>query len=1422
MNEEELSQLINSCVQCGNNISKRSLNHLSFSIQNYINSFPNVLISSIKSTICEFDSPIVPTRILISMSFDLKDLQSSYFLPIIHSIVKMAKSAQTSSVIAPIHNSVFLLPEMALSKEKANEIAMHIVDLLQQFIIQNEPFQVLATALSQFMKKWAKILPNPEIFISILLGILANTSLSYSTLSLTCQSITYLLIALVGLETSFKELLDDVINHKPTILDKCTSVSNICFLDFIEQTLPTAPKLQLIASVIFSLPDEKLSEIANKFTLLKKTIKQQPNDDIGRTCYFSMLSAVLKATSKQITPKALNMCCNALFSTQEINDALYRREIRYCFLRLLQCSSHIQNPEKFYEMLFLRILSLPNGSHLRQDALPLIIPYVPFSCITTSFFQEILSLLESSQNLALKCLSEIFQKFPLTQAYADLLFQKIFEMNQYTQTIILSTIVKSSKNAINSLRNLLNNYNYKGIEEEQKLTLLLLLASIESKSTLSLSPQLLRNAIHSNDFHVRLTALRLLCGQYRIEKEMFKILIESIPRVFVYFDIQYQNDLEKCLEIVITKLQPPECSLFLNELMKKMISILQPHQNEIQKSYILNSFKIIWRHKPLFYFSEKLLQQFILNLFENSSVIRDSIFKILIMIGKTVLTPENSSILSKMFEPNNKFINDLINKYKDSKYFKEADGAARLIALVYIMNNKYPIENAINDMWLEFQDDQDQIPSHFPLSVILHILQGSSKISISTKFLTNKVFPKLCNLIHESLDYVGITINPESIPIRSIKSEVLESQIHMNASKALLSIRQSFSIITCIINRFFESIPPYTVKEIGDVILDFLVESCNYSSVYYAHLTFQALCTRCFMVESCSTFPFQWSISLLQIAGDFTNSDHRLSGGFIQAALALIYSEPQNLFGSQRSIYHLMVQHCFSSLDNPCSMNDLRSALLLTESIANDEATKCNFEPYTSKLIMSVFLVYCQPMDFELRNKTNHCLTSLLKYYSHKIENKDFRYLVNTEFFQFVEGANDFFIEHLSNDQPYISYVILQILIAMKPFPNEVLFLKVSELCSCSLSRVRRSAARALLTVVIPEKAEEFVEKRICELSEKQNDTNTIDGIILQIQQLTRRYTTIGKNLLPKVSELCSNAIKNHITNYIQIYMLISLAREFDCLIILKPILAKLYEQKQRIVYLPLGYKLLRSSFYILEKNQIIQLLKSNDSALIFHYLLTIKKKPIKSKKIKSELLNLLLNDKSGVFFDIICPIVTKDFCPNEKQKCKYVSLLYETKEEHKLVNLLNIIPIFLSEPRVIFHRFSKYSSFSDNFDSNILITLSKLTLTFHEQIFSEHEKPNPIFWKIVLRIISDENPQIREPCCKALSYHFCYCDKQRIELCEYDLIKLIYHKLANYPHLLNVISKDFMKYEEEQSETHFLFPPSFHLKCIQKEIEPK
>ena len=1486
MDGEELSQLLQSFILCGNGISKRSLNLLSSNVQSLVENSPDTLVATLKKILCEFDSPVVSTRILVSLCSDLQDMRGSYFRAIVESALSMLTNEQTSSIISAVHNTVYFLPVQALSPEEASEIGKRIVALLPVFR-QNDSLQIIATSLSMFMKKWATIITNPEIPVMSVLSMLSEEGLTYSVLSLLCQSAVYLFLALLGDSINLRDMVVDLFERRPTILDRCTSVSQIRFMDYAVQSLPRAVLLQMVGCFLSSLNEKMLNEVADRFPLLQPCIQRPPRDALGLTCYYTMLSAVLRATAKQLTPKALNMCAMALLACPHPRDNASRKATRSCLSTILQCSSHISNQQKFNEMLFNKIMKLSVKSVFRHDCLPLMIPAVGFHCITLEFFEYLVSLFDSHSGQAMRCMFEVYKTFDVPKEYTAVLVGKLDQMNSATRLAILTNIGKARPNTISLIQEHVQNM--QGLEENRRLALQLSLATIEAKTTrrTNVSLGLLREAVHSWDFEIRLSALRLLCVRPQLDQETMTILYESVPRVFVYSDIDHQKMLESALETITAKFQGEKIEQFLTELFGHLIPLLRPKQSGVKKAYLVNCLKIAWRRKPLFLLSHDLMDELVMGLFESSYLLRDAMFRTLLLIIKSVKDKYERDLVSSVLSDKNHFVTDLIDKYKDSERFREADGAARLMALLNIVKEEISCDSIVEHIYsqfLQYAEKKDAIPSHFPLSVILHYLQSSTHGTIDSSLMTNKLIPFLLNLIRDSLAFIGVEANVESIPVHSIVTVTPpESQLQLSASKSWLAVRQALNIIAWIINRNFDSISCKLVNEIGNTLFNFLVESRHYSTVYYAHLTFQALCSRCFMREDdCAKFPLTWCDRLIEAAGTFTSGDHKCAGGFVQTAMAMIHSEPAHLFGRQRIIYHKLIKMCLILLEKPGSDNELLSALLLTEAIANDTPTHSNIEPYAPQLVMAVLSVNCHSSEkLAIIRTANRCLKLLMKFWQRKEDTREFQPIQHNEFFENVGGSLDFIHDHLTPDQPDIAYIILQLIQMMHPFRDLALMMKIANMRKSRHSRVRQAAARCLLVVLPYEQADSFVRKAIRDLrlfpydpsmmaspegdtlcppslietdgnieemelpddeivedkltssseseSEEEIDFNTCDGILLQIQQILKKYPSIRETLVSDVQGMCTRFLENNSSDYMQVYSIVQLAREFGCLHSLSPLLLRLSKMGDVLKTLPMGRRLLRASFSILGDKAIIEILRGHDDSAILHLLLQMK---TMSPEVESVCIDSFLSDRNQAVVDFMADMFLRTSVhPSESQKQRFQQVLLQTDEDQRLQTMLNLAPMFTTDAKEIFRHFKQYAEFVDRSDSYVMAALSNIALCFKDELFSTFDETDYTHWKTALRIISDENPGVRAKCCQALSARFSADHSSLqpgLELCEYDLIQFVYSMIGRHSEtVLEDLLQDFRDLKEElsnaefkQEPPHFLHPPSFHKRCIKNELK--
>jgi len=1430
MTEDELDKVISSCIYCGNGISKHSLNLLSTTIHGFAENAPDVLVQTLLNRLCDYDSPIVPTRILLSISLDMDLLPPEKFDPIVHLVINNAKSTNPSSMLAAIHNSVFILPVGSLPESKATEVATTLVEFLHQTVVQSEIFLIMATAMSQFMKKWATCLTNPSYFTMSLVSLLSNASLSYSSISLISQSAIYIICAIIGDFSCLKEMIDDLFNRHETILDQCTAVSKLSFIDYLKQSIPTHVQYQLISCFLFTVPSEYHSSISCHVSLLYPCLESRPSDDIGKTCFFSMLSAILKIMSRVNDQLFIIQCVSAVLSVPDTNDYFVRKSLRHCVASLLQSLKRMPYESDIVIQLFNTISQYPIKYSLKQDSLPLLIPLVPFSLIDKAFFGSVLSAFDSHQSYSHKCLTEIYRTFDIPQEYSNLLFYRLEQMSSSMRHSILSSLLKTSNTVVKSLKNHVENTNV--IDSSRRLSMLILLSSAElstpSKTTIDHST--IESAFNNLDFEIRHAALKLLISSSRANAALLHpeidLLSKATKRLFVYCDPKNEKMLENYFQMISAKINFGDkycIEKYIEPLFSSIITFLKPHQSGLKKIYAMNFLKILWRKQPLMFLNNEVIENLVYGLFESSFSLREIIFRTLLSILQFKGENESAASARSMLSLDNKFVNDFVEKYADSPRFRESDGTARLIALVYLMLPPKKIEEVISKMWMMYINNP--VPYHYPLSVILHIIETSSILPLDFEFITKKLIPKLIELIIESLDFLGIEANVESVPIRSIKGGSLpQSQLNESINHYWLAVRQAFNIISCVSNKFFYDFSSSMIWDIGHSVFRFLIDSRHFSTVYHAHLTFQSLSTRCFTREDCSSFPEKWTEILLSLSNTFSIADHRITGGFIQTALALLHSEPSHLFGSQRSIYHQMMTHCLSNLDHPTSTNDLVTALLLTKAIATDSPTQNNFEPYEPRLLMSVMIIYVSSLTYSIRDVVNQtiCALVLRHFQRKKDETRDFETIQHTDFFAVIDGSQEFFLENISIDQPDSSFFILQVIQLLKPFPMDSFVFRIVDLRSSPYSRVRRASARALIVVLSQDDASSFIKTALDDI--ETSDSNTCDGILQEIIEIVQKYPQLIETHQESVKAILNSANERKERDYIKLYVYIVISHLFHCIELMSHVLRYFYINWKNLIHKPYGNNIIYYSFYVLSDLELSKLINSKDLPLQIHLIrFFIKNKSVLSLKIKRSLISLFLNSPTSYVFDSIGKLLHLhlDFTDAaEFQRKKYRDLLLSTVEESALVTLLSLAPKFERDPLSLLKHFESYSSFIDRSDSSLLETISSVMNHFHQSIFAYFDPAFPHHWFLALRIISDENPSVRYPCAQALSIHL---SNNKDPLTEYDLALKLYQIFSPHKDIIqriheiiqSSINKD--KITSNKEPPSFLLPTVFHIECLQK-----
>lgn len=1441
MSNEELGEAVASCISCGNGISKRSLNLLSTTIHKAADVFPEVLIETLRGKLCDVTSPIAPTRILNAISQDLERLDPSYFTPITTLVINTDSKAQINLIIPIIFNAVFILPFKSLQPEKAEEIANKLIDLLHQTSKTVEVFQFLTTGLSQFMKKWASILPNPEIQAMAILSTLSDTSFTYSVISSLSQSAIYCICALIGDMTGLKDMISSLLDHKPTPLDKCTAISGIPFLEYITQTVPICVSYQLLAAFLFTVPNEYYSSLSTYAYLGTQYITSVPTDELGQTSFFQMLSAALKVISKGDEPDFLDLCKNAILSVPDTKDNYLRKSVKQCFQSLVQCALKVCEKEFFID-LFRRLESLSSNSSLVQDCLSMVIPTVPFDMITIEFFKNLLSQFDVHQTFAFRCVAEIYKCFKVPVAYSDLLFQRIDLLSTAVRQNFIINMIKISSTVVKTLHSHVTSS--KVMDENKKLSYQILLAPVlQMQATRPpLDRGLISTALHSYDFENRVNALKILIssprGNTKFTPEDIQLLAEAIPRVFVFCDVKYQKVLESYFQQACNHMNPHDqlcMSQFFSPLFKAMVPLLKPHMSGFRKSYIVNILTIVWHSRPLLFLTKELLENLVCNLFESSYTVRDLIFRFILFILRMKSPDDKVALAHQVISEDSKLVSELIQKHSNSTKFRDTDGAARLIALTHLARGQQNIEVLISKMWQQIVSKTAQIPPHFPLSVVLHVLQSVQAPQIDFAFITQKLVPVSLNIISESLAFIGVEANVETIPVQSIKTvDNLESQLIENINSSWLAVRQSLNIIGYVLNQHFENLPYSLVVKTGDTLLRFLMESRQASTVYQVHIIFQMLCTLSYMNAETEALPIKWADTLMDQAENFTISEHKISNSFVLTALALIHSEPAHLYASQRPIYDKFMRFCSHSICHFVNYSQLITGLLLCQAIATDNNTATNFEPYSSKILMQVFNIMTIQCPFYVKNAANICLSNLLlRHWKRRTDvPRDFEAMTHSDFFAIVEGSLDFFVEYLVCDNPDSAFIILLVIQLLKPFPNDIILRKITDMRASSSSRIRHAAARALLILLQQEDVSSFIRSALGDV--KDADANTLDGIINQISELVHEYPNAVVELKNDVVAVIKQAIDAHETSYIKLYFFIELANLFNVIELVMPVLKHFAKDIPSLLKRPYGSRILKVVFKTMNEMDFVKLIIQKNTSTLYHLCRFFHENPSFIKqKVARVLVDTFLSDPPTPVFDGIRKLLANhsvSFKPNETQKEKFLESIFKEKDNSRVFYFLGVASMFVEDAKSFLLNFQEYSYFVDRSDSNILEELSKFILTYHDQLFSTFNQNELCQWLLALRIISDENPQVRYPCVQALSLHLCQTRTTKIDVAEYDLIVEIYQKMAPYKDVLQkVLSSLQAKAESIEDEngikkdpTPFIHPPSFHVDCLRRALKSK
>ena len=1440
MEDDDLEKAISSFLQCGNGISRRSLSLLTTTISKAAELEPEILILVLKKQLCDLVAPLAPPRVLLAISQILENLDANFFSDIISKVIKMDPISTNSSVINCIHNSVFILPVNSLGPDKANEMSNKIINLLQQTIKTESFFIILATALSQFMKKWATILPHPENATMMILSIVSDPTLNYSSISLLSQSAIYCICALIKSMSRLKDMISSLVERKETPLDKCTAVSGITFMEYVQQTIPRGVQFQLVASLLFTVPSEYYPLFVPNAYLIYSCISTEPTDEIEQTSFFQMLSAAIKVMSKSNQTDFLMRCKDAILYVTDTSDAYLRKSIRQCFTSLVQCALKTCD-ESYFVDIFNKVVALPSKSSLKQDCLSLVIPYVPFSLITKDFFAQLLSLVDYHQAFAFRCISEIYKNHDVLPEYSDMLFVKLDELSSVVRQNLMNTILKTSLKVVKTLHK--HVAMSRVIPESKRLSIQVQIAP----GMPQIDRNMIRLALHSWNYEIRIDALKLLItsqrGSKKFSPEDIALLSEAIPRVFVYCDVKYQKVLERFFQMACNRMDMHDqtcMSQFLSPLFKAMVPLLKPRLSGFRKSYIINTFNIVWNSRPLLFLTKELLENLVYNLFESSYTVRDLIFRFLLLILRTKEPSDKANLAHQVISESSPLVSDLIQEHSKSTKFRETDGTARLIALVHLAKGGDDIEGIISKMWQEIVEvsskkKTETIPPHFPLSVVLHVLQSVQDPQIDFNFISSKLMKRSIKIIDDSLVFIGVDTNIETMPVQSIKGgDAPVSQLNDDINRSWLAVRQALNIIGYVLNKYFERLPVDLIRQTGDTLLRFLIGSRHPSTVYHAHLIFQTICTLSFTRDVTKDFSNEWASALIAQSDVFTLTDHKTSNGFVLSALALIHSEPSHLFAQQRPIYDKFIRLCNAYIAGEANDNQLITGFLLAQSIAADNLTQSNFEPYLSQLLMTCFKACAMTAPYSTKNICNICLcTLLLKHWKRRSDTRhDLEAISHVDFFSVVNGASDFFVEHLVSDQPDVAYIILIVIQFFEPFPMDNLLARIIDMRSSPSSRSRRAAARALIVVLPQGEVENFIRSALLDVPKA--DANTLDGILMQIKELTSAYTNVIDSLKSDVEKILVAAMESHEKSYIRLYLYINLANIFGLTHIVKPVLLVLFNNVPALLKRPYGQRILVIIFKVMTETELLQVIIRKDRITLFHACRFLADNPSYLKRmIARSLIDIFLRDPAPAVYDRILKLLInfpEKFNPNDYQKEQFNKLILKDMNQSRLMPLLRVASMFIVDAKLFLEKFENYWYFVDRSDTDILETLSIIMENHREELFTEFDPKRYTHWLLALRIISDENPSVRLPCCRALSHYIFFDKNQKIELSEYDLILGIYAKMSPYKDLLQRTLQTLHNTSEQieddngvkRDPTPFIHPPSFHAECLRYAYKSK
>lgn len=1358
---------MNGALERGSRLNKKCLTSVITVLQNSAVSNPKLTVDTITDLLCDTDSKLASTTLLTSICTAISDIEPSFLLPIKQSLFQGLSSISVNL----IYNTIHLLPCASLSPSEASDVLTKMISSLSQFQDNNSFFASLGHAVT----KWAPNLTNRQIWLRSFLNVLSESHFTLSSLTLVCQCIVQLFRLEIGDAT--REVIENALSGNPCLLDEYTPKHELSFVQFMA-TIPVETQLRLATVAFESCSKLEIGDVDLRMRQLSPLLTIKVSSEVEISCLVMFIVMLLKLALDSKTPPedTLKLCFDAMCNCPQSKDPANRKMCRSCVSSFLECSSKFASL-KFAEYMFSVLTKSESLSYFKQDALPLLIPNVPFETITCNFFGSILSLLYQYQTFAIRCICRIYKTFEVPVEYTVMFAEFVNKLPPSTRLAVWDDLLAQS--GLQKLQFIKHQIEHaENINESDKLSALLCIGSVEYKTTRkdAFTESMLSSVLRCRDADIRMSAVQYMCMKKVLSESECKMLSDAIPLLFVYGDLSNEQSQVVALEMVIKKLPEKEKEWFVRSLVEHFIPLLSPLESGLRKFYIIRCMKVVMKHSSVTLTSSDL-EKLVDGMFESSQSLRNEMFTLVLPVMK-----KHEELIESAF------VQQMIEKNKESERFRESEGAAMLVAMMSLVRNQNPI--------LEMLDTIDLgkgMPQHFPLSVIFHYVEHCAKNELDMSVIVSRVLPLLCNLVTNSLKYIGMEAD-------------FEAQAKVSVRKSWHAVKQSLNIIMRCFKLYGETLPHATVESVGDTLFHFLMDSRHFSTVYRGHMTFREVCSCCLCrTDECCEYPMKWCRQLLSSGGLISSGDHRVSGSLVQTVGSLLDAE-QSM--NSRSIAKLLIETCLRLIQHPETDEQLMSALLVTEAILSDSQRQTAMKSYLPSFLMAILTASANSRDIEVKRSANKCFcTLILRQY---LKRNELKRISSKEFFNGVEGIREFFIEQLRTGQQEIVFIILWVIEMMIPFHDQDLLVCIKNLRSSRISRIRKTSARALLIVLPPNEVNEFLQELLTDLRTK-TEFNVLDGAVSAIISISKNWNCHIEDDIRVLSQSFHDSKSYTFERLWAIAKLCEYFGLFDALRIHFPVLL---QNEHVLRNLPLGNELLGIVVSAGDPDSLVNVFRNGSAALVRRVAL---KCADLSQDTLSVVVDRYLSEKDQSVVDALGQLLlSHEFRVTPSQKEKFHALFLSVTDSTRLVELIKLADSFELEAKFVFSRFVSVSAFLEHPNDDVLPELSRYAMKHHDSLF-QNFNGNLDAWKLALRLISDDNAGIRECISNGLIPHLTL-DKN---VCEFEILTTLYKAFspAMLQELLDGIVANHVGNSDEshfrKEPPSFFFPPSLHIRII-------